>query len=99
METCDRLESSVLQIIEAYRLLKEERDSLKRKVETADGELRKAGETIQNLQLAIENYKQTENDYRDLTDKKNKINEHIKTIIQRIDSFEARKIIDQVTNV
>ncbi len=99
METSDRLERSVLQIIEAYRQLKEERDSLRRKVETADGELRKAGETIQNLQLTIEQYKQTERGYSDFTAKKHEIKEHIKTIIQRIDTFQARNTIDQVTNV
>ena len=99
MEAYDRLERSVLQIIEAYRQLREDRDSLKRKVETADGELRKAKETIQNLQLTIEKYKQTERGYRDFTAKKHEIKEHIKTIIQRIDTYEARNTIDQVTNV
>jgi len=99
MEASDRLERSVLQIIEAYRQLKEDRDSLKRKVETADGELRKARETIQNLQLTIEKYKQTEHGFRDFTARKHEIKEHIEAIIQRIDAFEARNTIDVITNV
>jgi chromosome segregation ATPase len=99
MDTSDRLERSVLQIVEAHRQLKEERESLKRKVETADGELRKARETIENLQLAIEKYKQAENGFRDLTARKHEIKEHIEAFIQRIDAFESRNTIDLITNV
>jgi hypothetical protein len=99
METTDRLERSVLQIIEAYRLIREERDSLKRKVETADSELLKAKETIHNLQLAIEKNKQAEAGFRDFTARKYEIRKYIEAIIQRIDAFEARNTNDLVTNV
>jgi uncharacterized coiled-coil DUF342 family protein len=98
MNTSDRLERSILHMIEAYRHLKEERDSLTRKVEAADGELSKAKETIQELQLVIEKYRQEENGFRDFTAKKHEIRGHIEAIIQRIDAFEAGKSIDLITN-
>lgn len=99
METSDLLERSVLKIVEAYQQLKEERDSLKRKVDIADGELRKTEETIQNLESEIERYKLKEKGYNDLISKKHEIKEHIKGIIQRIEAFETRNTLDQVTNV
>ena len=90
METSDLLERSVLKIVEAYQQLKEERDSLKRKVDIADGELRKTEETIQNLESEIERYKLKEKGCQDLISKKHEIKELIKGIIQRIEALEAQ---------
>ncbi|MFA6471706.1 MAG: hypothetical protein WCU00_06665 [Candidatus Latescibacterota bacterium] len=98
METSDLLERSVLKIVEAYQQLKEDRDSLKRKVDSEDGELRRAEETIRNLESEIERYKLKENNFDDLISKKHEIKEQIQGIIQRIESFETQNTLDQVTN-
>jgi hypothetical protein len=99
MDTVDRLETSVLKLIESFRQLEEERNRLITEVETMHGELRTAGETIRDLRLVVESREQAERDYNNFTAKKQEIKEHIKTIIQRIDAFEEKDSIDTITNV
>jgi len=99
MDTIDRLETSVLKLIESFRQLEEERNRLSIEVETMNDELRAAGETIRNLRLTIDTREQAERDYNNFTAKKQEIKEHIRTIIQRIDAFEEKETIDSITNV
>jgi FtsZ-binding cell division protein ZapB len=99
MDIADRLERSVLKIVEKNKQLREEIENLTEKVNNADSELRKANEIIQNLQNTVEKYKQNDNGYDDFVSKKKIITEHIKGIIKKIDTYETRNTIDRVTNV
>ena len=98
METSDLLERSVMKIVDAYQQLKEDTDSLKRKVDCKEGELQRAEETIRNLKSEIESYRLKGKDFDDLISKKHEIKEQIQDIIQRIEAFETQDTLDHVTN-
>jgi chromosome segregation ATPase len=98
METIEKLENSLGKLLETYRKLREENESLLRNARVAGEELEKAGETIRGLRADVERCERTDERFRDLEAKKNTLIEEIRAIIEKIDRSIDSNNIDMFTN-
>jgi hypothetical protein len=95
METAQKLELSVHELIEVYHKLRNNREKTLQDIETIKNELAKAKETIRELKLSSERIEEITKKNNNLDKKKNEIIERIKLIVLRLERIEQT---DNITN-
>ena len=98
METIEKLENSLGKLLEAYRKLREENESLSRGARVAGEELVKARDTIRGLKADVERYERAEDRFHDFEEKKHALREEIRAVIEKIDRCIDANNIDMFTN-
>ena len=92
MNNISKLEASIYKIIDEYIELRKERDNAIKDAENAKDELRKAQETINELEGNIEKVGSASYGNSNIEDKKNEIIRHIKSVINRVEKFKINDI-------
>jgi FtsZ-binding cell division protein ZapB len=98
MDTLDRLEDVIKRYVEAYQILREEKEHLSGELVLFEAELGQARDTIRNLRLELEKFAAEDVRYREFEARREELREYIKTVIDKIDRYGDTDAMGAVTN-
>jgi hypothetical protein len=98
METIDKLEKSLGNLLAEYGKLREENENLTRDMRIAVEELEKTRETVRTIRSGGDRSGLSDETMRDREAKKRELGDEVRAIIRKIDASIDSHDIDMITN-